>query len=88
MDTAAGKTRSGAAAETEDPDIPPERDLNMEVRPVLWIVIPCYNEEQLLPLTAPLFLQKLKQLEEVTISADMQPVVDALGDVSFAVRVE
>ena len=36
----------------------------MEVRPVLWIVIPCYNEEQVLPLTAPLFLQKLKQLEE------------------------
>ena len=35
----------------------------MEARPVLWIVIPCYNEEQVLPLTAPLFLQKLQQLE-------------------------
>ena len=36
----------------------------MEARPVLWIVIPCYNEEQVLPLTAPLFLRKLRQLEE------------------------
>ena len=35
----------------------------MEARPVLWIVIPCYNEEQVLPLTAPLFVRKLRQLE-------------------------
>ncbi len=34
----------------------------MEARPVLWIVIPCYNEEQVLPLTAPMFLSKLAQL--------------------------
>ena len=33
-------------------------------RPILWIVIPCYNEEQVLPLTAPLFLQKLRDLTE------------------------
>ena len=31
-------------------------------RPILWIVIPCYNEEQVLPLTAPLFLKKLQDL--------------------------
>ncbi len=31
-------------------------------RPILWIVIPCYNEEQVLPLTAPMFLQKLQDL--------------------------
>ena len=29
----------------------------MSARPVLWIVIPCYNEEQVLPLTAPMFLK-------------------------------
>ncbi len=34
----------------------------MSARPVLWIVIPCYNEEQVLPLTAPLFTGKLEQL--------------------------
>ncbi len=30
--------------------------------PVLYIVIPCYNEEEVLPQTAPLFLRKLEQL--------------------------
>jgi len=30
-----------------------------EARPILWIVVPCYNEEQVLPLTAPLFREKL-----------------------------
>ena len=34
----------------------------MGARPVLWIVIPCYNEEQVLPLTAPMFLKKLTDL--------------------------
>lgn len=30
--------------------------------PVLYIVIPCYNEEEVLPITAPRFLDKLQQL--------------------------
>ena len=30
--------------------------------PVLYIVVPCYNEEQVLPITAPLFLEKLRGL--------------------------
>ena len=33
-------------------------------KPILWIVIPCYNEEQVLPLTAPMFLKKLRDLAE------------------------
>lgn len=33
-------------------------------KPSLWIVIPCYNEEQVLPLTAPMFLEKLTSLIE------------------------
>ncbi len=36
----------------------------MEARPVLWIVVPCYNEEQVLPMTAPLFVKKIRQLAE------------------------
>ena len=28
-------------------------------KPILWIVIPCYNEEQVLPITAPMFLDNL-----------------------------
>ena len=34
----------------------------MSAKPILWIVVPCYNEEQVLPLTAPMFLQKLQDL--------------------------
>ena len=34
----------------------------MSARPILWIVIPCYNEEQVLPLTAPMFLKKLNDM--------------------------
>ena len=29
---------------------------------ILYIVVPCYNEEEVLPLTAPVFLQKLMEL--------------------------
>lgn len=32
--------------------------------PVLYIVIPCYNEQEVLPTTAPMFLDKLRQLTE------------------------
>lgn len=31
-------------------------------KPILWIVIPCYNEEQVLPITAPMFLEKISGL--------------------------
>ena len=34
----------------------------MTAKPILWIVIPCYNEEQVLPITAPMFLQKITDL--------------------------
>ena len=30
--------------------------------PILYIVIPCYNEQEVLPVTAPQFLDKLKSL--------------------------
>ncbi len=35
-----------------------------EPRPILWIIVPCYNEEQVLPMTAPLFLDKITRLAE------------------------
>ncbi|MBE5797063.1 MAG: glycosyltransferase family 2 protein [Clostridiales bacterium] len=39
--------------------------------PILYIVIPCYNEEAVLPITAPLFREKLRQLTEAgKISGD------------------
>ena len=45
---------------TESPD--GGKETEMEAKPILWIVIPCYNEEQVLPLTAPMFLEKVRQL--------------------------
>jgi len=55
----------------------------MGARPILWIIIPCYNEEQVLPLTAPQFLKKLEQLAaEGLISAQSRIlfVNDGSGD--------
>ena len=36
--------------------------MNDRQNPVLYIVIPCYNEQEVLPITAPMFLQKLADL--------------------------
>ena len=33
--------------------------MNNRTDPILYIVIPCYNEQEVLPITAPMFLQKL-----------------------------
>lgn len=32
--------------------------------PILYIVVPCYNEEQVLPITSELFLKKVRDLEK------------------------
>ena len=34
----------------------------METLPKLYIVVPCYNEQEVLPITAPLFLDKIRSL--------------------------
>lgn len=34
------------------------------MKPVLYIVVPCYNEQEVLPITAPQFLKKLRELME------------------------
>ena len=31
----------------------------------LWIIIPCYNEEEVLPVTAPMFLEELRHLIDI-----------------------
>ena len=36
--------------------------MNNRTDPILYIVIPCYNEQEVLPITAPMFLQKLADL--------------------------
>lgn len=34
------------------------------MKPILYMIIPCYNEEQVLPITAPLFLEQLKLMQK------------------------
>lgn len=31
-------------------------------KPILWIVIPCYNEEDVLQITAPMFLEQIQTM--------------------------
>ncbi|EJW94442.1 hypothetical protein EVA_17450, partial [gut metagenome] len=34
-----------------------KKEISMKI-PILYIVIPCYNEQEVLPITAPLFYKK------------------------------
>ena len=43
--------------------------------PLLWIVIPCYNEEKVLPMTAPIFLDKLKKLVSGGLVSDSSRIL-------------
>ena len=45
------------------------------MKPTLYIVIPCYNEEEVLPITAPMFLSKLKELAKGGKISDESRVV-------------
>lgn len=35
---------------------------NSPSRPILWIIVPCYDEQEVLPVTAPLFRKELQEL--------------------------
>lgn len=37
------------------------------MKPVLYVVIPCYNEEKVLPITAPMFLHELNKLVDMDL---------------------
>ncbi len=41
----------------------------------LYIVIPCYNEEEVLPLTAPIFLEKINELKEKKLCSNKSKVL-------------
>ncbi len=43
--------------------------------PILYIVIPCYNEEAVLPVTAPMFLEKINQLVRAEKVSDQSRVL-------------
>ncbi len=37
----------------------------MDKKPVLWIIVPCYNEQEVLPMTAPILAEKIRELQEM-----------------------
>ena len=56
--------------------------------PILYIVVPCYNEQEVLPITAPMFLAKLEQLAAGgKISADSRLLLvdDGIKDVTWGI---
>lgn len=44
--------------------------MKREAIPRLYIVIPCYNEEKVLPITAPMFVRKVRELTEKGLISD------------------
>ncbi|MDO5143925.1 MAG: glycosyltransferase family 2 protein [bacterium] len=57
-------------------------------KPVLYIVIPCYNEQEVLPKTSPIFLAKINQLaDEGKISPDSRILMvnDGSSDETWAI---
>ena len=44
-------------------------------KPILYIVIPCYNEEKVLPLTSPMFLHKLEELIQKDLIAEESKIL-------------
>ena len=46
----------------------------MQSKPLLWIVIPCYNEEAVLPVTAPMFLKKITELADAGKISDQSRI--------------
>ena len=52
----------------------------MTSKPILYIVIPCYNEEKVLPETEPLFLQTLRgMISEGKIAEESRPTGEIGG---------
>lgn len=44
-------------------------------KPILYIVIPCYNEEAVLPVTSPMFLKKIEELVQADKISDQSRVL-------------
>ena len=45
------------------------------MKPTLYIVIPCYNEEKVLPITAPLFLDQLNSMQAKELISSESKIV-------------
>ena len=45
------------------------------MKPVLYIVIPCYNEEKVLPITAPMFLEQIHKMVAQDLVSDKSKIL-------------
>ena len=45
------------------------------MKPVLYLVIPCYNEEKVLPITAPMFLSQINSMCQQGLIADTSKIL-------------
>ena len=50
-------------------------EVKTEGLPILWTVIPCYNESEVLPITAPMFLEELKILINEGLVSDKSRIL-------------
>ena len=60
-------------------------------RPILWIVIPCYNEEDVLPITAPMFLEQIQTMiskEKISAKSKILFVNDGSKDSTWDIICE
>ena len=46
-----------------------------KMKPILYIVIPCYNEEKVLPITAPMFLNQLETMQSKELISSESKIV-------------
>ncbi len=45
------------------------------MKPTLYIIIPCYNEQEVLPITAPQFLAQLKKMQELGLISEKSKIL-------------
>ncbi len=45
------------------------------MKPILYIVVPCYNEEAVLPITAPLFLAQLQKMQKEELISEQSKIL-------------
>lgn len=45
------------------------------MKPILYVIIPCYNEEKVLPITAPLFLEQLMLMQSKDLISSESKIV-------------
>ena len=57
-------------------------------KPILWIVIPCYNEESSLPVTLQALPQKIEGIDEIEVLIINDGSTDKTVDTAMANGVE